>query len=115
MSDTAVVLEEIAEDASSEDALPHVRVTRDEDVPPSDGDAGAGADEGEGAGATETLGMTQAITPQQRAACQRIIAKGCGLMLTHAGAVHYTQDARRWNGINNDRHIGRNEFPGYSD
>lgn len=111
------VPDQIEEEIASEDALPGIPIVSDEEIPPDQGDAGKGGhpDAGEEPGDEEAIGPQGQITPIQRAQCQKLIARGCGLMLANPGAVHYTMGPQRWSGISNDRRISRNEFPRDSD
>lgn len=55
------------------------------------------------------------LSERHRREARKIIAHGAGLMLDHQAQVHYTQDGRRWQGIDRKLLVAKGQFPSYSD
>lgn len=49
------------------------------------------------------------------ARARRTVLHACGLLLTHAGAVHYTQGPERWDGIHRGLHAAHGQYPLHGD
>lgn len=54
-------------------------------------------------------------SPEHRAEMRRIVAHGCEIMLDHKGAVHYSMEGDRWEGIDKRLLISKGQFPKHSD
>lgn len=61
------------------------------------------------------MSSVSGLSERHRNEARKIVAHGAELMLNHQSRVHYTQDRRRWNGINNRRLVAKEKFPHYSD
>jgi hypothetical protein len=61
------------------------------------------------------MASVSGLSDKHRAHARQIITKGAALMLANRSSVHYTQGARRWDGINKRLLVSRNQFPSYSD
>lgn len=55
------------------------------------------------------------LKPRQRRNARRLAANAALLALRNAPAVHYTQGARRWEGIDQGDKAWRGRFPNYAD
>jgi cell wall-associated NlpC family hydrolase len=51
----------------------------------------------------------------KRVTARRLAVKAARLGLAHKSALHYTQGARRWDGINHNLKAYRGEYPRYAD
>jgi hypothetical protein len=54
-------------------------------------------------------------TDKNRIEARRLALNAFRLTYTHRGAVHYTQGAARWQGINNDLKAFKGQYPRYAD
>jgi NlpC/P60 family len=59
--------------------------------------------------------MSLALTPAQRAQERSFAVRAAVVALRNRNLVHYTQGARRWDGINRGRLGVRGQFPSYAD
>jgi hypothetical protein len=55
------------------------------------------------------------LTRDQRIRCRDRVVQAAKLTLANKEHVHYTEDARRWDGIENKRNAELGQFPIYSD
>jgi hypothetical protein len=60
-------------------------------------------------------GAVSGLSERHRDEARKIIARGAALMLAHQSRVHYTQDARRWQGIDRQLLIAKGHYPDFSD
>jgi hypothetical protein len=58
---------------------------------------------------------TVALTPQQQQAARNAAVAAATLALSHEPFVHYTQDSRRWQGIDQRLDASRGQYPNYAD
>ena len=89
------------------------------DAPPTPdaGDAGPDADESSQTAmlAQRTVAAVSGLNKAQRARARELVAQAAFLGLSHASELHYTQDARRWEGIAKGYRAWRGQFPRYAD
>jgi hypothetical protein len=55
------------------------------------------------------------LDKKERLRCRELIANAAWLAYEHRSAVHYTQGAKRWDGINKDLKAYQGEYPKYAD
>jgi cell wall-associated NlpC family hydrolase len=55
------------------------------------------------------------LSPSHRARARELTIVAAELGLRHAPELHYTQDARRWEGIDKHLKAWRHQFPNYAD
>jgi cell wall-associated NlpC family hydrolase len=61
------------------------------------------------------MASVSGLSAAHRAEARDLAVKAAFLALEHKAEVHYTQDARRWEGINKELKAYRNQFPRYAD
>jgi hypothetical protein len=61
------------------------------------------------------VGSYSGLDKAQRIRCRDRACQAAWLLYNHRGAVHYTQGARRWEGIRSGRNARKGQFPAYCD
>ncbi|MDX6534010.1 MAG: NlpC/P60 family [Gaiellales bacterium] len=59
--------------------------------------------------------MAYTLNRRQRVEARNIILQAARKMLAHEDAIHYTQGARRWQGLDKGLRVVKGEFPKYAD
>jgi hypothetical protein len=55
------------------------------------------------------------LSPDHRAHARELILKSAHNMMKHVSAIHYTQSASRWEGINKKLTVTKGQYPNYAD
>lgn len=61
------------------------------------------------------MASVSGLSPQHRVEARSLAVRAAFLALRHAGAVHYTQTAKRWEGIARDLKAFKGEYPHFAD
>lgn len=61
------------------------------------------------------MASVSGLSPTHRTRARDLALQGAFMCLRHAAEVHYSQDARRWEGIAKDMHPWNGEYPHFAD